>query len=147
MSDQPFGNLRDWGAALDELKKRVEAGGLDAIQPGLIRLIRYRDNWKVREEGLRAAARVEHPEAGLVEALLAVAADTETYVDARILAVRALAEIVPRRAPTGLPGDPDPDKVLTVLRELKAVPEAPILHMALEQAMERIAERASPISA
>lgn len=147
MRGDPFENLREWGAVLDELRKRAVGGTLDEIQPVLVRLIRYRDNWRLREEGMRAAARVTRPDGELLRALLAVASDPELYVDARILAVRGVAELVVRHPSAGLPDDVDPDEVLAVLREQLSRPEPPVLHRAVKRAIEHIAGRFSRIPA
>lgn len=143
MSGDPFGNLRDWGVALDELRGQTEAGTLDQIQPGLVRLVRYPDNWRLRVHGLLAAERVQHPDPELLQALLEVVADDQTYTDARILAVRAVAKLVPRRAPAAVPDGLEADAVLRFLRKQLSVPEAPILQQALEQAIDMIVDRSS----
>jgi hypothetical protein len=147
MRGNPFENFRDWGAVLEELEQRTEAGGLDEIQPVLVRLIRYRDNWRLREEGMRAAAKVTQPCPELVRALLAVAADAELYVDARILAARGLAALVPLHSSLGLSDDVDPDQVLAVLREQLTRFEPPVLRLALEHAIDQIAGRTTRVPA
>jgi hypothetical protein len=147
MSADPFGHLENWGAVLQELCRHEAAGTLGDVQPGLIRLIRYRCNWRLREQGLLAAAKVDEPVPELVRVLLAVVADESTYADARILAARALAATVPRRRPTGLPDDPDPDTAVAVLKERLLIPEAPVVHAALEQAIHKITDNAPQVSA
>ena len=45
MKDHIFGNLMDWGYALDTLHLLRDSGSLDDHQDELIRLLRYDKNW------------------------------------------------------------------------------------------------------
>lgn len=147
MNGDPFGSLREWGHALAELRTRVEAGMLDEAQPGLTRLIRYRHNWQVREHALKAARKVVHPTTPLLEAILGVVTDAGTYLDARILAVRALGDLIPRRGPVGVPDDFEPDALVALLGQQLEVPEAPVFHLAVQQAIRRIESGSSRVPA
>ena len=147
MNGDPFGNLRDWSSTLAELRHRVDSGTIHEVQPRLTRLIRYRHNWRLREEALRAARQVPIPETPLLQAVLDVALGPDTYVEARILAVHALGDLVPRRRPAAVPDDLEPDAVVATLKRLLDVPEHPVLHTAVEQAIHRIESQASPVPA
>lgn len=147
MNGDPFGNLRDWSDALAEVRRRVASGTIDEAQDGLVRLIRYRHNWQLREQALQAAREVMTPETSLVRAVLCVAVDVDAYPEVRLLAVRALGELVPRRRSQPVPAGVESDVVVSTLKRLLEVPEYPVLHGAFEQAIHRIESQTSPVLA
>ena len=138
MNGDSFGDLREWGRALEEVEKHTKAGTLDDVQGGLARLIRYRENWRLRERALVAARAVTAPDVELLSAILNVALDENTYTDARVLATRALGDLVPRRAPVPVPDGCDPEAVASALAERLEHPQAPVLRMTQERALDRI---------
>jgi hypothetical protein len=145
MNEDPFGDLRDWGNVLKILQRLAGQDSLDDVQPGLIRLIRYRRNWQIREHALLSARRIDTPSAPLLATILEVVTDRDTYPDARILAAKALAELVPkRRTDPGMEGL-DRDSILQILKRQLAAPEAPVLRLAVEKAAETI-ERSSGVA-
>ncbi len=140
MSHDPFGSLEDWGRVLVTLEKLTEQGRLDHVQPGLIRLLRYRDNWKLREHTLIAVRQVENPSADLVTAVMNVLMDIYTFVDARILAAKALAHLGCRVGLIDEVPGVDTDSVRSVLASQLESPEAPVLTRAIEGAIRKLDE-------
>ena len=94
MKNDPFGNLTDWGPVLTLLKDLGEKGELAACQPGLARILRYRGNWRLREEVLKQAGQIKKPSADLFRQVLAILNDDNIYFDARILATSALIHLL-----------------------------------------------------
>ncbi|GMV04597.1 MAG: hypothetical protein AMXMBFR53_08770 [Gemmatimonadota bacterium] len=138
MSHDPFGNLEDWGRVLATLEKATEEGRLDEVQPGLIRLLRYRDNWRIREHTLNAARRVENPSDALVSAVLDVLLDETTFVDARILAAKALGHIGCRGGRVNGTAVTKAPSLRAVLISQLARPSAPVLTHAIEEAIRKL---------
>lgn len=138
MSHDPFGNLEEWSRVLVTLKDVSEHGALDEAQPGIVRLIRHHHNWRVRESALTAARQIREPTPTLINALIQVTEDTGTFVDARILAARALGDLAGRKGRSdGTPTVTVP-MVRTVLRRLLGSPEAPVLTRAIEAALLKL---------
>jgi hypothetical protein len=94
MKVDPFGNLTNWGAVLDIIYELADAGKLSECQPGLIRILRYKGNWQLREEVLKRAGEIQNPSYELIRQILNIVDDDNTYYDARILASDALIRIM-----------------------------------------------------
>ncbi len=94
MSSDIFGNLMDWGQAIDKLNQLKQKKILNEHQPGLVRILRYRDNWRLRETVLSYVKDINHPSDDLLTEVLNIAMDENVYYDARILAVEALASLM-----------------------------------------------------
>lgn len=140
MSQDPFGNLEDWGRVLVTLEELTDQGRLDEAQDGVIRLLRYRDNWRVRESALVASRQIKAPTPPLLTAIAQVLEDQAAFVDARILAARALGELAGRQ-PRGEATPETSTKALrAVLQRQLDNPEAPILTRAIEAALEKLAK-------
>jgi len=138
MSHDPFGNLEDWGSVLVTLKELTDRSQLDDAQEGIARLIRYPDNWRLRESALLAARQVKEPTSALLSAVAHVLEDRGTFVDARILAARALGDLAVRKSQTdGTPAATRKALRATLQRQLES-PEAPVLTHAIEAALKKI---------
>lgn len=94
MDKDPFGNLLEWGAVLDQLDELRQKGGLADCQAGLIRILRFKGNWRLRETVLKLIPKIENPETRLCEAVLAIIMDDNIYYEARILASEALQQLL-----------------------------------------------------
>lgn len=138
MKGDPFGNLREWGGVIEKLQQMREEGNLDDAQPGLIRLIRYPDNWQIRERALIAARQVAQPNSALLGAIVAVLTSANTYTDVRILAAMALGDLAGRDRQSGSPEGLSPDDILVILKGQLATPEAPVLHHVVEEVVRKI---------
>lgn len=135
MTDDPFGDLRNWGAVLNRLEQLSDQKGLDAVQPGLVRLIRYRSNWQLRERALLCAREVANPSCDLLSAVLDLAVHRGVYLDARILAVNALAVLFAKQAAAH---SPLRRRVIDELGRQLLEPEAPVFRLAVGRALEKI---------
>ncbi|PKN29943.1 MAG: hypothetical protein CVU64_05800 [Deltaproteobacteria bacterium HGW-Deltaproteobacteria-21] len=91
MNSDTFGNLMEWGKVLQNLEELKQSGRLNEHQPGLVRILRYRHNWRLREAVLGCLDEVSGPCEELVKEVLHIAMDEGTYLEARILAIQALS--------------------------------------------------------
>ncbi|RJP37896.1 MAG: hypothetical protein C4548_13880 [Desulfobacteraceae bacterium] len=92
--NDPFGNLMDWGPVLDILGELADDGKLTKYQPGLIRILRYKGNWQLREEALKRVGEVQEPSDELILQVIDILDDDNIYYDARILAGNALVQLL-----------------------------------------------------
>ncbi len=103
MKEDPFGNLTDWGTVLDLFDELENNGNLAENQPGLVRILRYKGNWRLREEALKRIGEIQNPSDELTSQVIAILADDNIYYDARILAGEALVQLL-RNAENGFSG-------------------------------------------
>lgn len=94
MQPDPFGNLKDWGPVLESICKLADDGNLHECQPGLTRILRYRDNWKLREETLNRIGKINSPDDALVRQVLNIIADEKLYYEVRILGCETMMEFL-----------------------------------------------------
>ena len=94
MKHDPFGNLRDWGPVLELFDELADSGQLGPYQPGLIRILQYKGNWRLREAVLMRVGEIETPSSELVLEVLSILADDNIYYDVRILAGDALTKLL-----------------------------------------------------
>ncbi|MBW2252789.1 MAG: hypothetical protein JRF60_19770 [Deltaproteobacteria bacterium] len=94
MNSDIFDNLMDWGQAMDKLNQLKQSKTLNEHQPGLVRILRYRDNWRLRETVLNYVKDITHPSDDLLTEVLNIVMDENVYYDARIIAVDALASLM-----------------------------------------------------
>lgn len=123
MKQDPFGNLSDWGTVLDIFEEMAANGDLSECQPGLIRILRYKGNWRLREAVLNRVGEIQTPSDDLVHQVLAILDDDNIYYDARILAGNALSQLL-KNIPDDDGGDIRP-KARKVLAKLKSTPQPP----------------------
>lgn len=86
-----FGHLMEWGRVLEEIDRLRISGELDEHQRGLVRVLRYRGNWRLREAVLRAVTEMDAPRETLLSAVLEIMVDGSLYHEVRVLAAEALA--------------------------------------------------------
>ncbi len=94
MQSDPFGNLRDWGPALEHIGKLSDESKLSECQPGLTRVLRYRDNWRLREEVLNRIGKIRKPDNTLVLQVLDIISDENLYYEVRVLACETMMEFL-----------------------------------------------------
>jgi hypothetical protein len=94
MKQDPFGNLMDWGTVLDIFEELANAGRLAECQPGLIRILRFKGNWRLREEVLKRVGEIQTPSEDLFRQVLYILADDNVYYDARVIAGDALSAML-----------------------------------------------------
>ncbi len=100
MQPDPFGNLRDWGPVLELIYQLSDESKLSECQPGLTRILRYRDNWRLREETLNRIGKINKPDNTLVLQVLDIIKDENLYYEVRILACETLMEFMKNGANT-----------------------------------------------
>jgi hypothetical protein len=89
-----FGNLTEWGQAIETLDELKELKQSDRNQDGLTRVLRYRDNWQLRETVLKHIVHSTEPTEELVREVINITADEYTYLDMRIVTVDALSHLI-----------------------------------------------------
>lgn len=95
MDSDIFGNLIDWGHVIETLDRLKELKQLDKHQDGLTRILRYRDNWRLRETVLKHIVHLVEPTEELVQEVINITVDEDTYLDLRILAFDTLSHLIP----------------------------------------------------
>jgi HEAT repeat protein len=97
MNEDTFGNLDEWGHVLERLHELKRSRDLDEHQEALARLLRYRDNWRLREKVLEYIHDIENPTEELLAELVHIMTEDDVYLEARALAAKALGHLIPRR--------------------------------------------------
>ena len=95
MKDYIFGNLTDWGSALDKLLLLRETGDLDNHQDELVRLLRFDGNWRLREAAVEASSALTNPSVNTLRQLIELMKRGDLYYNVRIMAVKSLSILVP----------------------------------------------------
>lgn len=137
MKPDGFGNLTDWGNVLEKLDDIRKSGALGKHQAELVRVFRYKDNWRLTERVLECIKEIDTPGDELIEEACRIMCDEGAYLDMRILAADALGDLLPKRlrqsgetpAFRGVP-------VIRVMKEVLDSPQAPIFHEAVSKALE-----------
>ncbi len=137
MSDDPFGNLQEWGEALDLLDKLSRNGRLAECQRGLVRILNYRGNWRLREEVLQRLDQIEAPTDELIGQVLSILADDNTYYEARIMASGALMHFLKKAE-----SEVRPElnlKSRKLIEKLCKTPQPPVFEKALQECNQALA--------
>ena len=96
MQPDPFGNLQDWGHAMELLTTLSESGELNECQPGLARILAFQGNWRIREETLKRLRYIQNPSNELIRQVINIIADANLYYEMRIIACQAIEELLSR---------------------------------------------------
>jgi len=140
MTKDPFGNLREWGSVLELLADLSCRGCLGECQQGLIRILRFRGNWRLREEVLKRLELIQTPSEELIEQVSEIILDDSIYYEARILASKVLASLINnRQRHAGAAFRPSTQSVIKNLQSLTKMPHPPIFHVALSRCLHAIA--------
>lgn len=131
MKNDPFGNLTDWGLALDTLEDLADNGELSSCQPGLIRILRFKGHWRLREEVLKHVGKIQAPSKDLVQEVIAILDDDNIYYDARIIAGNAIIQWINKAE--GACGNDIHRKTQKVIEKIKSTPQPPFFEKALER--------------
>lgn len=129
MKQDPFGNLVDWGQVLDLFGELADNGTLAECQPGLVRILRYKGNWRLREEVLKKIGTIQTPSDELISQVITLVADDNIYYDARILACDALILLL-GNAQSGVNGEIQ-SEMRKVAEKLRATPQPPFFDKTL----------------
>ena len=133
-----FGNLDDWGLVLEQLKKMSESRELGNYQDELIRLLRFDQNWRLREAAIESLPFVANPGLDIAREVTSLITRKDLYYDVRILATQGLEKLVPTIVENKA-FDNDIlkqfiQKIVAEMDDLLASPEPPKFHDALENA-------------
>jgi hypothetical protein len=140
MTQDPFGDLSEWGRVLEIFGELADSGNLGGCQPGLVRILRFKGNWRLREEVLKRVGEIQAPAEELVFRILGILADDNIYYDARIIAGDALIQLL-KNVSAGAYKDIHAG-VEKVVRKLKSTPQPPCLDETLDRLYSKVAERA-----
>ena len=142
MNDDGFGNLREWGSVLEKMETLARSGKLGDHQEELIRVLRYNDNWRLREAALAALPAIPAPSPALIDEALKIMMRDDLYYDARILAADALGKTLKKDSRANRRnGDKMKvtlDRVIEGMNRLLSDPQPPILHRAVQESLDRI---------
>ncbi len=137
MKDDPFGNLTDWGTALHTIENLSNNGDLSQCQPGLIRILRHKGNWRLREEVLKCVGEVETPSKELFDQVIDILANDNIYYDARIIAGNALIKMLKN---TGhIIGEDIHGTVRKLIEKLKSLPQPLFFDKAIDRLYSELA--------
>jgi len=133
-----FGNLNDWGLVLEQLEKLSQSRELGNYQDELIRLLRFDQNWRLREAAIESLPFVENPGLDIAREVTSLITRKDLYYDVRILATQGLEKLVPTIVENKA-FDNDIlkqfiQKIVAEMDDLLASPEPPKFHDALENA-------------
>jgi len=137
-----FGDLMEWGAVLEKMEVLCKSGRLGDYQDELIRVLRYNDNWRLREAAMVVLPAVKKPCAALVDEVLAILMRHDLYCEVRILAAEALGRMLKNEPSGGRPRSAEDNriigKVLEGMSRLLMDSRPPILHRAVRESINRI---------
>lgn len=136
MHQDDFGNLEEWGRVLNELTQLARERTLDDHQPGLVRLLRYPHNWRLREAALEAVRQVRRPAEDLVTAVLRIMTNEDLYHEVRVLAAEALADLIAAGRAAGSQRNRALEaQVIEQMHALLDSPHPPVLHQAVRRVL------------
>ena len=134
-----FGNLMDWGQVVEKLEELKKEKRLDDCQEELIRVLRYRYNWRLREIALEYIRDVQNPTENLLICTLNMMTDNNIYYEARILATEALAELAKRKSDTLLSHQTiNTNIIIENMESLLISTQPPLFHDTLKKCLTRI---------
>lgn len=142
MEKNNFGNLNDWGPVLEKLDELSNSGELDKWQEQLIRLLRFDQNWRLREAAIESLPFVENPGLDLAREVLSLIKRNDLYYDVRILAADAIERLIPKIVENRR-FDRDilrqfVEEIITEMDALLSSPEPPKFHHALQNSVTGI---------
>ncbi len=142
MNVDGFGNLREWGRVLEKMEVLTKSGKLGDCQEELVRVLRYNDNWRLREAALAALPGISEPSPALIDEALKIMMRDDLYYDVRILAADALGKTLKKDSRTNRRGGDKMketlNRVIEGMNRLLSDPQPPILHRAVRESLERI---------
>jgi hypothetical protein len=134
MTQDPFGNLQEWGRVLEDLNKAFQNGRGEDCQRGLIRILRYRGNWRLREETLQHIEDLQNPKEELINEVLKIVDDENIYYEARIIALHALMKILEKKinCPEQLTKE-----VKKVIYRINSTPQPPFFQEVIDNCIQK----------
>ena len=148
MQSDIFGNLMEWGDVLEKLDGLRNSKTLDEHQVGLVRILRYPRNWRLREAALEVLGEINKPSHELVKETLNIALNEEVYLDARKMAVDALADLMIKdRRIRSKKEITARSRVLEKMESLMGDTQSPLLRERIERFFKKLANRKTPSTA
>lgn len=139
MPRNDFGNLEEWGRVLSQLAQLEHDQALDEHQDGLVRLLRYGDNWRLREAALEAVGHVKRPSETLISEVLRIMTNEHLYHEARVLAADALARLIAAARESGHARCRALEQqAIDQMHALLDAPHPPILRQAVQRVLPTI---------
>lgn len=139
MTGDIFGNLREWADVPDQLAQLTQSGTLDGHQEGLMRLLRYRHNWRVRDIALGAVQYLKSPTDRLLLEVLAIVMDEGLYCEVRMLAAKSLAVVLSKIAtPFSSDGRVIRCQIIQKMNTLLGSPQGPVMDGVLRECLTAI---------
>ena len=139
MNNDSFGNLREWGSIPGQVTELIEAGNLDEHQEGLIRLLKYQQNWRLREIAINAIKELRSPTSRLISAALDIVMDDGLHYEVRIPTARSLTALLSRN---DVQCEGDTQKVACQVVEkistLLESPQPPVMHNVIRECLTTI---------
>ena len=140
-----FDNLEDWGIVLEKLEELSKSKDLGNHQDELIRLLRFNDNWRLREAAIESLHAIEAPSFELIREVFRLVMREDLYYDVRILATDGLEKLFinllqEKKA--------DVENTIPLVSEITdgmerclASPQPPIFYNALQKSLEQIKQK------
>jgi len=148
MQSDIFGNLMEWGDVLEKLERLRDSDSLDEHQAGLVRILRYPRNWRLREAALGAIRKVKQPTEELLKEALNIVLNEEVYIEARTMAVDVLADLMIKdrriRSKNEITAR---SRVLEKMESLMGETQSPLLRERTERFFRKLANRKTPSAA
>ncbi len=136
MTNDVFGDLRQWDNVLAELGRQAADGTLDECQDGMARILRYGLLFRLNEVVLARATEIKRPSGVLAAEILRILTTKESPFDQRLLAAKALGTFLSCPAPREDSGVAfDMERVREVMEDVQKHAGAPVLVAALENAL------------
>ena len=139
-----WNSLLEWDRALAWMEYAIRQHSLDSRQTDLAWLLRFSDNWRLREAALKAVRHLNEPSAILMDEVIRIVEDESLYSGVRMLAVQALVDLLADRPSTGIPAKCR-KAIIASLRWVAAESHPPVLVEAAREALGTIG--APPASA
>jgi len=148
MQSDIFGNLMEWGDVLEKIERLRDSDSLDEHQAGLVRILRYPHNWRLREAALGAIRKVKQPTEELLKEALNIVLNEEVYIEARTMAVDVLADLMIKdrriRSKNEITAR---SRVLEKMESLMGETQSPLLRERTERFFKKLANRKTPSAA
>lgn len=139
METVTLGNLMDWDLVVEKLEGLKKEKRLDGCQEELIRILRYPDNWRLKEMALEYMRYVQNPTENLLLSTLNIMTDHTIYYEVRILAASALVELAEKKSDV-LNGSQTITKeaIIENMESILSSTQPPFLQVCIEKCLTRL---------
>ena len=137
-----FDNIKDWGIVLEKLEGLAKGKDLGNHQEELIRLLRFNDNWRLREAAIEALHAIDAPSFELIREVFRLVMREDLYYDVRILATDGLEKLfinlLQEKNVDVENTIPLASEIIDGMERSLASPQPPIFYNALQKSVEQI---------